>query len=357
MTPSKTHPIWPPDTGIADLSDQDRDIDCAAAMADLAGAWEGQQRLLQEAGMLRDFVQRMQREWALEAGLAARLYSMGRGMAAQLVRHGFDIGLLRPGATDQEPDLVLRLLRDQQAALLRVRLWGQDGGPLAAEPLSDEPLDAEPLAGEPPPAEPICQLHRLLTRHQREFCDGGLQGGQWKTQPNYVVRGRGLGMFCPPERVDGQMRLLLELHAEHQKQGVPAPVRAAWLHHRFAQIHPFADGNGRVGLALATAVLLAEGGLPFGVPRDDWDWHIRCLEAADRGDLEPLVELLLHEQGRLLRWAETEVLPLYQVQEDGGDGGDGGPGGHGWRRHGPDSLRDGDEDLDQHPDQGGDPWV
>ena len=337
MTSSKTHPIWPPDTGIADLSDQDRDIDCAAAMAELAAAWEGQQRLLHEAGMLRDFVQRMQREWALEAGLAARLYSMGRGMAAQLVRLGFDIGLLPPTATDQEPDLVLRLLRDQRAALKAVRRWGQGDGPLSAESLSGQPLEVQS----------ICQLHELLTRHQREFCDGGLQGGQWKAQPNYVVRGRGLGMFCPPERVPGQMRLLLELHAEHREQGVPTAVRAAWLHHRFAQIHPFADGNGRVGLALASAVLLAEGGLPFGVPRDDWDWHIRCLEAADRGDLEPLVELLLHEQGRLLRWAETEVLPLYQAQEDGGDGQE-------WR--GPDILRDGDEDLDQYLDQGGDPW-
>ncbi|MCY3657588.1 MAG: Fic family protein [Caldilineaceae bacterium] len=32
----------------------------------------------------------------------------------------------------------------------------------------------------------------------------------------------------------------------HEATAHPVPI-AAWLHHRFVQIHPFADGNGRTG--------------------------------------------------------------------------------------------------------------
>ena len=60
---------------------------------------------------------------------------------------------------------------------------------------------------------------------------------------------------------------------------------AAWLHHRFAQIHPFADGNGRVTRALVTWHLF----LPIVVTRYDRSDYINALEAAADGDLKPLV--------------------------------------------------------------------
>ena len=40
-------------------------------------------------------------------------------------------------------------------------------------------------------------------------------------------------------------------------------VEAAWLHHRFGQIHPFQDGNGRVARALATMIFLRAGFVPL----------------------------------------------------------------------------------------------
>lgn len=38
--------------------------------------------------------------------------------------------------------------------------------------------------------------------------------------------------------------------------------QAIWLHYTFVQIHPFRDGNGRVGRLLMNAVLV-QGGLPL----------------------------------------------------------------------------------------------
>ena len=45
-----------------------------------------------------------------------------------------------------------------------------------------------------------------------------------------------------------------ELHRNHHD--VAPEVEAAWLHHRFTQIHPFQDGNGRIARALATLIFV-----------------------------------------------------------------------------------------------------
>ena len=65
---------------------------------------------------------------------------------------------------------------------------------------------------------------------------------------------------------------------------------AAWLHHRFAQIHPFPDGNGRVTRALVTWHLVQHAHVPIVITRDDRDDYIDVLEAADDGHLDLLVE-------------------------------------------------------------------
>ena len=64
---------------------------------------------------------------------------------------------------------------------------------------------------------------------------------------------------------------------------------AAWLHHRFVQIHPFQDGNGRVTRALVTWHLVQHEYLPIVVTRDDRGDYIDALDAADDGDMTQLV--------------------------------------------------------------------
>jgi hypothetical protein len=81
------------------------------------------------------------------------------------------------------------------------------------------------------------------------------------------------------------------LHNEHVEQQVSPEVEAAWLHHRFTQIHPFQDGNGRVARCLATMVLLQAGRFPLVITRDHREDYIKALEQADGGDLSYLVRL------------------------------------------------------------------
>jgi Fic family protein len=51
------------------------------------------------------------------------------------------------------------------------------------------------------------------------------------------------------------MDRLIEMHQRHDASDVPAEVEAAWLH-RFAQTHPYQDGNGRVARSLSSALFV-----------------------------------------------------------------------------------------------------
>lgn len=86
------------------------------------------------------------------------------------------------------------------------------------------------------------------------------------------------------------MERLIALQGGYLAQGVSPDVLAAWIHHRFTQIHPFQDGNGRVARLLATLVFVRAGWLPLVVRRDDRVRYLDALEAADKGELLPLVE-------------------------------------------------------------------
>lgn len=90
---------------------------------------------------------------------------------------------------------------------------------------------------------------------------------------------------------------LVRVYSEHQTRGIPVEVEAAWLLHRFAQIHPFADGNGRVARALASLVFIKRGWFPVIIKRDDPQRrYIEALEKADAGDLRPLIGIFVEAQ-------------------------------------------------------------
>src|SRR5262249_34957312 len=88
---------------------------------------------------------------------------------------------------------------------------------------------------------------------------------------------------------ESEMDNLLKWYSN--SEGEDPVVLAAWLHHRFTQIHPYQDGNGRVARALITLVLLKANLLPLVLDRDLRKEYIDALEAADEDNLALLVLL------------------------------------------------------------------
>jgi len=156
----------------------------------------------------------------------------------------------------------------------------------------------------------IRQLHQVLTRNQAttlaqdsfgDVVQVPLVHGQWKSFSNNPKRPDGIiHQYCPPEQVESEIERLVDIYNEHIEMGVPPEIEAAWLHHRFTQIHPFQDGNGRVARTLASLIFVRQGLFPVVIKSHDRDDYIRASEVADTGDLSDLVNLFSRLQERIL---------------------------------------------------------
>ncbi len=302
---------WEP---ITDLTQADH----AAASEELpalARTWN-QVRETLDPRQVDEFNERLKRQWAIETGIIERLYSLDRGTTEVLIKHGIDASLIASDATDQPPELVAGIIRDHAAAVD----WLFDAV------TSERPLSISFMK----------QLHQFMTRKQLSATGIDMFGrkheielrhGECKVRPNNPVRPDGkLHEYCPPEHVDAEMDRLIEMHHHHAEAGTAPDVSAAWLHHRFAQIHPFQDGNGRIARAIASLVLIGAGWFPLVVTRDDRARYISALEKADDDDLSPLIRLVAELQRKWFVRAITiaedvrrEPLHLEQMLDVIGD--------------------------------------
>ena len=103
----------------------------------------------------------------------------------------------------------------------------------------------------------IEHLHELLLRNSRH----AHTAGQLRTEQNWIGGSdhspRGAEFIPPPE--DTVPALLDDLVEYLNRADVSAVVQAAVAHAQFETIHPFADGNGRVGRALIHVVFRRRG--------------------------------------------------------------------------------------------------
>jgi Fic family protein len=101
----------------------------------------------------------------------------------------------------------------------------------------------------------LCELHRVLMTDVR-----GQEGtpGQFRTEQNWIgPAGIALedALYVPPPVIEMRAALeKLEQHL-HAASDLPPLVRLALIHYQFEAIHPFLDGNGRVGRLLVSVLL------------------------------------------------------------------------------------------------------
>ena len=264
-------------TPISDYASKPDDLAHGELRA-LEAVWEEQRGRLEGDDKLESFNRRLKREWAIETGLIERLYVLDRGVTRLLIEHGLNAALIPHGAV-HDPRKVIAMIGDHEAAV---------------EAVFDFVKGQRALS-----TSYVKEIHALITRHQ-DTMEGvdqfgrpaqiPLVRGDYKAWPNNPVTPDGEAhLYCPPEQVASEMDRLIDMHRAHMDAGVPPEVEAAWLHHRFTQIHPFQDGNGRVARALATLVFVKSGWFPLVVRDRGRAEYIDALEAADRHDLQPLI--------------------------------------------------------------------
>jgi Fic family protein len=101
-------------------------------------------------------------------------------------------------------------------------------------------------------------VHRVLLRGGRgnDKRPGQLRRGQvWI---GGATPAKAVFVPPPPDRVDGCMRELADFLGDTK---TPTLIKAALAHVQFETIHPFLDGNGRLGRLLVTLLLCAERAL------------------------------------------------------------------------------------------------
>ncbi len=292
--------IWPVETGILDLSDEGG-RNTVASLDDIVEVWREARKKLENTDQLKEFNQRLAREWAIETGVIEDVFHIDKGVTVNLIEQGISAALLEHGSVDRPVEYVISILRDHIEALD----WIFDHFIVQQHPLS---------------VGLIKELHALMTAHQTHVDARNALGqpvrvellrGDWKKLPNNAERDNILYCYCPPEQVASEMERLVSIHLKHQDIKLPPELQAAWLHHRFTQIHPFQDGNGRVARALATLVFLRAELFPLVISRDFRGRYIETLELADGGNLAPLIEIMVVAQkkrfGRALNISEDLV--------------------------------------------------
>lgn len=112
------------------------------------------------------------------------------------------------------------------------------------------------VAEEPLTESIIKELHRILKQSTKDSTLSWFAVGDYKKRPN-VVGGR---ETAKPKDVPVRMKALLDDYAALPAVTVNDIIR---FHYSFERIHPFQDGNGRVGRLVALKECLRYGIVPF----------------------------------------------------------------------------------------------
>lgn len=102
----------------------------------------------------------------------------------------------------------------------------------------------------------IKEIHRILKTGTSDSRKSWFNVGEYKKLPNEV----GGNATCPPEEVHDRMKTLLSAYNAKFPKSLEDIID---LHQKLETIHPFQDGNGRVGRLVMFKECLANGIVPF----------------------------------------------------------------------------------------------
>ncbi|MFQ5406192.1 MAG: Fic family protein [Candidatus Micrarchaeia archaeon] len=139
----------------------------------------------------------------------------------------------------------------------------------------------------------ILELHRIVFKNSKKFAGNlrpkGVEVGITDGFGNVIHRG------APSTHLKKLISELVDWYKDNKRRYHPL-VLAAIVHNQFENIHPFQDGNGRVGRLLLNNVLLKHGLPPLNIRLKNRQEYYESLQAFEKKhDLRPTIKLFLKE--------------------------------------------------------------
>lgn len=143
----------------------------------------------------------------------------------------------------------------------------------------------------------IKKIHYIVFKNSKDF------SGEFRKLGQEVVVRTSTGFIvhegAPSSRVISLLNELIEWYNKHKKE-YPTILLGAVVHNQFENIHPFADGNGRVGRILLNNILLKNGLPPVNISLKNQREYYDALQAYEKqGNIRPTIELILKEYKNL----------------------------------------------------------
>ena len=139
--------------------------------------------------------------------------------------------------------------------------------------------------------EMIIEMNKILKKNTGDEDDPRYNVGGFKIVPNMI------GVIntvdtTKPEKVEEELNKLLDLYNSKNTITLEDIID---FHFKFERIHPFGDGNGRVGRIIMFKECLKNNIVPFIVLDDDKSYYLRGLKEYEN-DKMFLIDTIKHEQ-------------------------------------------------------------
>jgi len=148
----------------------------------------------------------------------------------------------------------------------------------------------------------LLKLHGLCFEGSKSF------SGKFR-EVNVVIRnsrGEILHAGVPKEELKDYLDDFVDWYKENKTKYKPL-VLAAILHNQFEHIHPFQDGNGRVGRLLLNFILIKNKYPPINIMLEDRQEYYWTLQEYSRNDnLKPTLDFLIKQYKKTLKEVTTK---------------------------------------------------
>lgn len=143
----------------------------------------------------------------------------------------------------------------------------------------------------------IKQLHKIVFGNSKSFAgnfrEKGTEVAVVDALGNIVHRG------APSNQITKLLNELIKWYKKN-KNKYPALILAAVVHNHFETIHPFRDGNGRVGRLLLNNILLKHKLPPVNIELENrGEYYAALQEYQTNRNIRPMIELILKEYREL----------------------------------------------------------